>query len=163
VATFKAVSSYAISGTFADTSLDHTEPTARIGKKLSQTWTSGTGANQANQWFADRRTVTAASENLDMFGGLTDALGVTINFATIREIVILNRSTTTAEILTISGTALTNILGGTSPTVKIGPGGKWVQGSPIDGFTITDTSADVLTIDPGAATITYDIFIIGTV
>lgn len=163
MATFKGISTVTISGALTK-ALDHTTPTDRIGVKVPPTtWATGTGSGQANQWFSDQRTVTASLENLDLYGGLTNAFGETINLVTIKQILIYNRSTTSGEILTISGSALTNLLGGTSPTVKIGPSGVWTQSSPIDGYAITNSSGDVLTVNPGANTITYDLFILGTV
>lgn len=163
MAIFKGRSEVTISGVFTK-ALDNTTPSERIFIKVPpQTWGTGTGANQANQWFSERVTLAATSKNLDLFGGLTNGFGETINFVTIKQILIYNRSSTATEILTISGTALTNLLGGTTPTVKIGPSGVWTQSSPIDGYAITDSSGDVLTIDSGTDTITYDIFILGTV
>lgn len=162
--TFRATSSYQISGTFEDATLDHTVPTARIGVNIPKAYTSGTGANQANQWWADQRTLTATSENLDLFGGLTDDFGNTINLATIRELVILNRSTVSGESLILSGTALIGLIAGTGTNVvSLGAGGRFAFGSPIDGYTITNTTQDILTVNSQSFTITYDIFLIGTV
>jgi hypothetical protein len=158
--TFVANTAYTISGTFSDTLLDHTTPTSRIGKNLLQTYTSGTGSNQANQWWADRRTLAATSENLDLFGGLTDAFGNTINFVTVKEIAILNRSTTAADFLLISGTALAGMASG---NIVVWASGRWVLSAPLNGFTIVDAGQDILTVDAGASTITYDIFLIGRV
>jgi len=46
--------------------------------------------------------------------------------------------------------------------VNVGPDGYLLVWSPIDGYAVTATSADILQIDPGANTIAYDIVIIGT-
>lgn len=159
---FKAISSYSVSGTFSNP-LDHSIPTSRIGVNLLKQYTSGTGANQANQWWADRRTTPAGAESLDLFGGLTDAFGNTINFATIREIIVQSRSTTTAERLSLSGTAFSDM--GLITLLSIGAGGRFMLSSPIDGFAITDSSGDILTVTPTPSngSHVYDIFLIGTV
>lgn len=165
MATFTAISGYTLTGTFKDESHDHTIPTSRIGKNLRMSWTSGTGENQANQWWADQRTLASASENLDLVGGLTDEFGNTISFSVIVEILIWNRSATAspAEFLTISGNALAGLgLGGNS---VIWPSGVMLLRAPLNGFPLADGTQDTLTISSVAAarTITYDIFIIGRV
>lgn len=160
MATFIATSSYAISGTFADGSLDHTIPTSRIGINLAQAYTSGTGANQANQWFADTRTLAGSAESLDLFGGLTDDFGTTINFTAIKELVIRSQSTTSSEVISVFGNWYTGNIG-TSAVVD--PSGLLIISSPIDGHPVTNSSKDILTLDPNLDTITYDIFLIGTV
>lgn len=164
MAVFRAISATIVSGTFEVDSLDHSIPTGRLGVNIARTYTSGTGENQANQWWADRRTVAGASENLDVVGGLTDMFGSTISFTAIKELLILNRSTTAAELLLISGTAVGNVMltpAGGKAIVKAG--GIWHQAAPLGGFTVAPDIGDIITVDPTADTITYDIFLIGIV
>jgi len=162
--TLNTITAWTLAGVFKDATLDHTTPSERLGKRVSQTWGSGTGDNQANEFWSDRRSLAATSENIDLYGGLTDGFGNTINFATLREILILNRSAVSGEDLTISGNFITTaVLGGTTPTLTVPAGGRFNLSKPVDGFTVTNSSADIITIDAGAATISFDLFLIGTV
>lgn len=142
-------------------------PTDPLGFEKSQVWTSGTGNNQCNAAFSDRRTLTATAETLDLYGGLTDAFGNTLNFVKVRELWIQNRSETATEQLLLSGTFVTGALlsGWVNDAVKIpvGPGAQMRFSNPIDGWTVTDTTQDELKVDAGADTIIYDIVILGTV
>lgn len=144
--------------------LDLTTPTEAIAINKSQSLTNGTGSGQANQVFTDQRTVSAASENLDLAGGLTDAFGDTITFTGIKMLMVKNLSTTAGQDLTLSGNFLDDdMLGGGSSTVILGPGGIFFISSPVDGFDVTAGTGDILTVDPAANTISYDIVLLGTV
>ena len=55
------------------------------------------------------------------------------------------------------------MLGGGSSTIILGPDGWSVLTSPVDGFTVTAASGDILTLDSGANDVAYDIFLAGTV
>ncbi len=165
MATLAATTTLNLTGTYSK-SRDLTVPSERIGFTIpdgGQKYTNGTGANQGNAFFADKRTLTGAPETIDLTADLVDAFGTTLAFTKIKEIIFFNTNTATGKILTISGNALADMLGGTAPTMKIGPGGVRRLSSPVDGFTITNTTQDQLTVDPGADTITYWLIIIGTV
>lgn len=124
---------------------------------------SGTGADQADQLFTDTRTLTATSENLDLAGGLTDAFGATITFARIKGIAIRNKSTT--DVLLVGGAAsnaFVNWVANSSDIVRLRPGGVLVLWAPdATAYAVTAGTGDILKIDSGAATISYDIAIIG--
>lgn len=130
-----------------------------------QEFTTGSGANQANHAFADERTLAAStSENLDLYGGLTDGLGQTINFANIKAILIKADAGNGGNI--VVGAAASNPflagLAGTTPSFAIPPGGVFQISNPA-GWTVTDSSNDQLKIansDSGASG-KYSIFIIG--
>ena len=132
-----------------------------IAKALSLA--NGTADNQANEFWSDQRTLAATSENHDLYGSLTNALGDTIQFIKVRALMVFNRSTTSGENLTLSGSFLElTPFGGTSPTIDVQPSGVFLLTAPVDGMTVTDSSADTLTINSGAATIVHDIVIVGT-
>lgn len=143
---------------------DNATVARRIEIDASQTYTHGTGANQANEDWDDQRTVTAASENLDLAGGITNGFGRTVTFTSVKELFIKNTSTTSGENLTISGSFMDNeLLGGTTPTMVLGPGGVFHVASPIDGYAVAAGTDDIITIDPGSDTIIYDIEIVGVI
>lgn len=129
-------------------------------------YTSGSGANQVNAIFLSlARSLAATSESFDL-NTQTDVYGATINFATVKLLFIRNKSTTAGQYLRLSGNFLdgdvSNLgpLGGTSPVAYIGPGGEFLWNSPTDGATVTNTTADTITLT-NAATFTYDIVIAG--
>ena len=126
--------------------------------------TNGTAANQSDYIWHDRRTATAAPDDIDLFNlTCVDAFGTVLSFATVKGIFIRNRSTTSDEELSIGGDAapFVNWVAAANDIVNIGPGGIFLLWSPIDGYAVAGGS-DVLQIDPGTATIDYDIVIIGT-
>jgi hypothetical protein len=141
-----------------------TSPTETLQFNLSQNYTNGTAAQQATLAWSDTRTLTAAPENIDLSNSanaIKDGFGTPLLLTKFRELIIKNNSTTPGQVLTVSGTALNGVLGGTSPTVKIGPGGVHRFSSPIDGYTVTAGTGDTLTLDPGANTFSYSIILLG--
>lgn len=139
--------------------------TARDRKTFttSDTLATGTGANQSDLIFHDTRTATAAPDDLDLAGGLTDPLGNTLTFAEITGIFIHNKSETATEVLSIGADAngLVNWVGAVNDIVKIGPEGILFVWNPRDGYAVTADTGDILQVDPGADTIEYDVVIIG--
>lgn len=133
---------------------------------LSDELTTGTGAiDTADKKFSDRRTLAATTENIDLAGSLVDAFGNTITFARIKCIVIRNRSVTPGENLIIGGAASNTFLLFADATDKdsIGPGGIRLYWEPSAAAKpVTASTGDILKVDSGAATITYDIVIIGS-
>lgn len=128
--------------------------------------TNGTGSGQASQMFHDTRTLNAsASEALDLYGGLTNAFGVTINFVKLKFVFIRARAANTNDVQ-VTRTATTGILlfMADGDGIALGPGEFFMYFSPTTGKTITDTSDDTLTItnSAGGTSVTYDIVLVGT-
>lgn len=164
MATFNGTVKNRIDGLYEGTG-DIVTPSQQIATAYDMVLANGVGANQANAFFADTRSLAGSgNETLDLFGGLTDFEGTTLNFIVIRELFIKSNSTSAGETFTLSSSFMElDVLSGTSPTAILGPSGIFHVQSPIDGFTVTNTSADSLTITNDAAgTVTYDIIIIGT-
>lgn len=134
--------------------------------KQSTRYTIGTAAGQANQIFQDQRTLAATSEDLDLSGVLANKLGETITFTKVRTILIRNLATETGKVLSVGGAAsnaLAGLFGNVNDVIKIGPGGAFLLDSPVDGIAVTGGTGDLLKIDSGSDTITYDITIVGVV
>ncbi len=125
---------------------------------------SGTTANKADLLWWDTRTLTSASEDLDLAGSLVDVFDNVLTFVKIIGIYIKNQSTTATESLAVGGAAANqfiNWVGNSSDILNVGPDGiLWVW-SPVDGYAVTADSGDKLKIDSGSDTITYDIILIG--
>jgi len=152
-----------LSAAYEDT--DDIDP--RLGSlafAIADSLADGTADNQADLFFADRRTLTATSEDLDLAGSLTDAKGNTLTFVEIVAILIHNRSTTATEKLAVGGAAANqfiNWVANSSDIVNIGPDGILLLWSPVDGYGVTAGTGDLLKIDAGSDTIIYDILLVG--
>jgi len=128
---------------------------------------TGTGDNQWDLVWSDRRSLVATSEQLDLRGGLNPAIGGTaLQFVELVGMLIINRSTVAASVLLVGGganPAFSGLFGATGDIIKVGPSGYHNWFSPIDGAGLLTTAgtADMLTIDSQAATIIYDICFLG--
>lgn len=131
---------------------------------LKDTMTNGTILNQCDQAWHDQRTVTAAAENIDIAGVLANSFNTVLTFAKIKGLFIHNRSTTPGENLTIGAAGANELMifGAAADTKVIGPDGIFFIWEPSLAGITGGAGADLLKIDPGAATITYDIVILGT-
>jgi len=140
----------------------------RRGRPTGIEFENGTGDDQVNAVFDDQRTLAASgNEDLDLYGGLTDPAGNTLNFATIKGIHVRAATANGANIV-IGGAAsnqFSPFLGGTSQTIVLPAGAGVILVHPKAGWSVTDSSADLLRIansDSGDPA-TYDISILGTV
>lgn len=146
---------------------DNSGDTGQPGGKMPiavtqpQIYTDGSSDNQGDVIIFKRASATASADTYDLTGGLTDIYGNAVTLAKIREIWIHNLSSTSGQLLTIGGLIMAALLGGTTETAIVHPGGDWMQAAPVDGYTVTGTTQDTLTVDPGANTISYDLRILG--
>src|SRR5262245_2688295 len=97
-----------------------------LAHKQELSLATGVAADQADMVFTDERTLSsAATEDLDLAGGLTNALGSAITFVKIKELIVLSDPTNTTN-LTI-GNATTQgwigPFGGATHTLTIKPKG----------------------------------------
>lgn len=136
-------------------------------EKLFQ-FASGTGADQADILYMDERAFTASTAvTFDLFGVLTEAFGSVINAAEIVAIVIINESKAgvrnTVTLSVGAGTApWFGIFGAVGDVIKVPPGGAVVAVAPdASGYgAVTATTADILTVTPGAAAGSFQIAIL---
>jgi hypothetical protein len=146
---------------------DLSTPKDTLNYPITDTLDSGTAIDQADKIYRSTRTLgSGANESLDLAGSLTDALGATITFAKVKLILIKNKSTTAANILTV-GAAASNAFeswGATGSTIKVGPDGFVVLYNPsAAGYAVTAGTGDLLKIANGGSSSTaYDIIIVGT-
>lgn len=128
---------------------------------------TGTAAGKADQIFADTRTLTAsATEDLDLAGSLVDALGTTLTFAKIKAIYIKASSgnTNNVEVTPAAANGFVGPFNAAADQIDIAPGGTFLVTAPSAGWTVTASTADLLTITNSAGTtsVVYDVVIIGT-
>lgn len=161
--TLKLTRSFGWSGTYANTG-DTDQPGASVSIAVSKTqdYTDGTSDNQGDVVVFKRGSAAAGVVTLDLTSDLADLYGNTVALAKIRGIWFTNESTTSTELITLGGNVMAAFCGVNTYTVIVHPGpGHWIQEAPIDGYTITDTTQDQFTIDPGANTIAYTLRILG--
>lgn len=129
---------------------------------------SGTGSYQANALFADQRTLAASTtENLDLAGVLTDPLGSTLTFATVKAIQVCAADGNTNNVVVggADSAQLAGVFSDTSDKVVVKPGGCFIWVAPKTGATVTATTADLLQVgnSSSGSAVTYNVVIIGTV
>lgn len=128
---------------------------------------TGTVDNQQDRIWSDSRTLVASADNLDFNNNLQGALaGTLLTFVEIRGIFIHNKGKAAAHVLTLGNAAspaYQGLFGGTAHTLTIPAGGVFLWTAPLDGggLVVTGGTNDLLKIDSGANTITYDIVVWG--
>ncbi len=131
-------------------------------------FTNGTGADMANQVFTDTRTIAASTtEDLDLAGGLTNAMGTTLTFTKIKAIIISAAAANTNNVL-VGGdaNAMINFVGNSSDIIVVRPGGTFcVIANDSTAYAVTGATGDILQIanSSSGSGVTYDIVIIGCV
>lgn len=159
--TFAPTFTFGTSGAYRN-QLDNIVANAAVDFRYARSFTSGTGVNQVDICFDDTRSVANGSpDDLDLAGGLVDIYGNTLTFAKIKAILIVNKSTTVGEILSVGGNAsnqFINWVGDASDIIKIGPGGFFGLCNPsAAGYAVTASSGDILQIASDSGTISYRI------
>lgn len=146
--------------------LDLQTPTAPLDYAIVQDLTTGTGANQADMLWTDRRTLTAsATEDLDLAGSLTGPLGGTLTFARVKYLLFRALSTNTNNVnVTRPAANGVPVFLAASDGVPIVPGGWWSWGGPnAAGIAVTPATGDLITVtnSAGGTSVIYDVVIIG--
>lgn len=149
--------------------LDLTTALAKLSISRGTTFDPGTGVGQVDRIFSDTRTLApSATEDLDLVGALTDALGGVASFARVRGILIA----------AASGNANNVVIGGTanawasllSPAatglITLRPGAFFVAGcgqADTAGYATVAATGDLLHVaNSGAGTsVTYDVVVMG--
>lgn len=132
----------------------------------SVSFADGVGANQANVFFADTRTLTASStEDLDLTGSLSDVFGASLVNARIKAIRISAAAGNTNNVIVgaASGTQWASLLNAAG-TLTLPPGAYFEAAVPTAaGWAVTGGSADLLKVanSAGSTSVTYTIELIG--
>jgi len=145
--------------------LDLATATNNLTKLFTDSLANGTASDQSDVLFHDTRSLAATSEDLDLAGSLTDAFGSTVTFADVTGIFIQNNNTTAGHDLAIGGAAANqfiNWVSDASDEIVVRAGGCLLLWAPKDGYAVTAATGDLLKIDAGANTVSYDIVLVGT-
>ena len=165
--TFNGRVSIKVSAEIADV-LDIATATMPVEFDAASVFTDGTGANQAKKIWHDTRTLSAsATESLDLYGGLTDAFGTTLNFAKIKAVVITAASGNTNSVqVTRPASNGVPLFMAASDGIALTPGASFAAVFPdANGIAVTASTGDLLTLtnSAGSTSVTYTIIVIGTV
>lgn len=147
--------------------LDLTTPQDQLVFRRSAQLADGVAAGQADIVFHDRRTVAGSgSEDLDLAGGLTDALGDPVTFARVKGLFISAAAANTTNV--VVGNAVSNgwaTLLNAAGTLTLRPGaavGAFAGVADATGWAVTAGTGDLLHIaNGGASPATYDVVIVG--
>lgn len=126
---------------------------------------NGTAANQANNMWTDQRTVAnGANEDLDLAGGVTNSLGVTVTFTKGRVLIFRGLKANTGN-LTVSRPATNGVpfLAAAGDAFTLKPNGIVVMSDPSTaGITVTPATGDLINVaNASGASQGYQVVIIG--
>lgn len=147
--------------------LDLATGTHPLSYPLVYDWESGTGLDQADKMWHDRRQLAASgSENHDLAGGLTDPFGAVITFARVKGLLVRADADNT-NLVQVGGAASNqwvNWVANSSDIVNVRPGGVLILIAPdATGYAVTAGTGDQLKIanSAGSTVVDYDIVIVG--
>lgn len=149
------------------TALDLASAGAALRYRKGFAWTDGSGLGQANQVFHDTRELAAsASEELDLAGVLTNAVGATATFARVKALLVYAAKTNANNVVVggAASNAFASMFGAATHTQIVKPGGLWlVAADDAVGYPVTAATGDLLKIaNSGAGSVVkYDVVIIG--
>lgn len=134
-------------------------------KVFTDVLTEGTAIDQANKvWFDTRSLTTTTPDPIDLSGGVTDAFGNVLSFTKIKLLMIHNKSTTEADIISVGAGSnpIVSLWGATGDIAKVGPGGVLLMYNPsLAGYAVTDNIGEVLNVVSASGSLTYDILVVG--
>ena len=147
--------------------LDKLTVPAKLKETYQESLTNGTGANKAQIFWSDTRSLdAAANETLDL-QALTGGHFGTAVFSEVKALIIKVNTLTTAYLLEVGAaagnqwTGAAAMLKDTSDIIQINAGGMLVWTSPVDGGTVDGTHKDLKINNPSAGAVSFDIIIIG--
>ena len=133
-------------------------------------WLNGTGSGAADRVYAFSGTLASTTATIDLLGSLTDIYGAALSFVEVRAIIIRNTSESAAKVVKLGGgsnPAFAGLFGATGDILLIpaaGPTGLpfvWSAGYDGGGLVPVAGTGDILTLDSGAQTVTYEGIIVG--
>jgi len=149
------------------------DPTDKKLYIISNSYADGSGNNQMQDMFRIEVTISPGGDNEDSYdlaGGVVDAFGNTLTFATIKKLILLNTATVSGDDLRLgglvsgtTGSLITDLFGAVDGGVTVKAGGSVNIEAPLTGYTVTGGSADILAIsNDGVNDVTYQLLIGGT-
>lgn len=120
--------------------------THRVSKDV--VFVNGNGSGQFNKVHSDIATAAAGNPvEYDVAGVVTDAQGAAITMAKLGMIYAENRGTTSGDLMYVGGDANSvPVFGAAADFLKVGPQGFALIVNPIDGWTVTGATGDIVEI-----------------
>lgn len=149
--------------------LDLAIPAVQLNYPQLFDWSSGTGAEQADKIWHDRRTIAVSTnDDIDLAGGISDPFGATITFARLR-LLLLKADDANVQNITVGNAAANPWGAGSTPygaaatTTRLTPGMMHLFiAQSATGMAVSAGSADVLRLANGAGSeVIYNIVAIG--
>lgn len=168
-----------------DLDISGNDPTFSNLLQYKKNFANGTGNDQADELWVDRRTLTPSTptDDLDLSGtSLQNAYGRDLNLSVVKGFLIVNLgkltsgdlesgtfTPTSGEDLLVGATGaaanfFADIFDGNETARKfVKAGGAWGESAPLDGYTVTGASSgDIFRVfNDGSDDITYDVAIWG--
>lgn len=130
-------------------------------------YANGTGASKIGAAYSARLSLSSA-QNIDLSSSLTTWDGSTVSFPILMGVFVKNLSTTSGETAQIGGgsdgagtAAVINWVAAAADIVNVGPSGFFALWDPIDGYAVTNSTADILRIEAAAGSPNVDVLIVG--
>lgn len=148
--------------------LDLVNAQAAMSYESKQAFSNGTGANNVNNIFSDTRTLSAsANEDLDLAGGLANALGTTLTFTKIKflHIKAAAGNTNNVQITRKTDTGVPFLLAD-GDGFALTPGAEVTFVWPdANGIAVTGATDDIINVanSAGGTSVTYTIIVGGVV
>ena len=147
---------------------DLSSPVDNLARDYTIAYANGTGANQANMWWHDQRTLTAsATEDLDLAGSLISVFGTTITLTSLKGVFVFaaTANTNNVNVTRPAANGITwRLAAGDGIGLKPGAWVAWFDPSA-NGATVTAATADLITFtnSAGGTSVIYDVFLLGEV
>jgi hypothetical protein len=135
-----------------------------IAETKQLAFTDGSGAAMANKILTKRYTIlTAANEDIDLAGSLTNDFGDAVVFTAIKAIMIEHVSGSNPAVVGNAGTPFLGPMGAAAHTIAVPIGGFLCIGrADATGWPVTAATADLLRIANAAGTsLVVDVTIVG--
>lgn len=143
--------------------MDLSEPWERLAYALAIAINDGGGVNEARYFYASRRSIEGGSGDEIGLRTITNRLGSSsLVFATLRGLIVHNRSTDPDALCVVGGDIMSYIMGNFASSIVVRPGGSLCLLAPRDGYTIGELVANRLSIDAPDESIEVDLVLIGS-
>lgn len=126
-----------------------------------ETFLSGNGSGQNNLVYSDSRSLAATTADLDLASALTAGDGSAMTFGKMTILAAKHKGLVSGTTLKVGGDAASvPFCGAAADFVSIGPKGLFLAVNPLDGWTVTATTADIVQLET-SATSDLDVLIVG--
>jgi hypothetical protein len=140
-----------------------------VSSSLNLSYTNGTASNQVDTIYAKTFSLASTTQTIDLTS-LTDPAGNSINFARVREFIVVNTSTTAGYDLEVysgssNGWAPIGAVSGTPCYVRYGSGAMYRLSDPVStgsgNGNVVGSTSKTITFNSGSNTVTFYVIVVG--